>query len=227
MNEKEFFDPRKSWNRIPESIARETDHDKEFVELLNLNEKDIYLDVGCGYGQGTSFIASKCLRATGVDIDEDRIAFAKKTFNKPNIEFIISDIAKMELKEKFTIAGSKDVFEHISREQGREVLKRVYNALEIGGRFVIHTPTIHRKYLSQLSLEPLVMTEELHKELYKVPPGHCTLHSMRSLINDVWDAGFIIQAAWNGTKVEKNYREEIIARQITQWELYIIARKVE
>ena len=63
---------------------------QKLVDIVGLNDKSRLLDIGCGTGKNTSLVAgiSSCF-AIGIDIDEDRINFAKQI--NPQVHWQISD----------------------------------------------------------------------------------------------------------------------------------------
>jgi len=63
------------------------------------------LDVGCGTGVNSVFMAQQGLRVTAVDFIPEALEFARIRANKfgVDVEFVKSDVTKFESKEKFDL----------------------------------------------------------------------------------------------------------------------------
>ena len=55
----------------------------------------------------------------------------------------ITDILEFEPAQKYDAILLCDVLEHFTKEQGRALISRVMDWLEVGGSFIITTPAIH------------------------------------------------------------------------------------
>jgi len=73
------------------------------------------LDLGCGTGLTSHWIAQCGGIVTAVDISPKLIAFARKKSAHKNIKYIISDITELNLRKKFDGIVMVDVFEHIPK----------------------------------------------------------------------------------------------------------------
>jgi len=103
------------------------------------------LDAGCGYGQYSYFVAkrfpeSRILSAEIMDSHVENFRrFVSKTGLK-NISVEKIDLTMLDLKDKFNLAVSVDVMEHI--EEDVRVFENIYGALKEAGVLLIHTPHI-------------------------------------------------------------------------------------
>jgi 2-polyprenyl-3-methyl-5-hydroxy-6-metoxy-1,4-benzoquinol methylase len=79
---------------------------------------------------------------TGVDFDEDSIAYANETFADENIKFIASDIFDLGKIGTFDAVVSMDVIEHIEKSMEDEFMEIICKNLETHGIVVIGTPNI-------------------------------------------------------------------------------------
>ena len=80
------------------------------------------LDLGFGCGFGCSILASvQGVQVTGIDIGEECMEYAASNYSRPNIEYILADIATF-LKDSgpFDYVVSRGVLEHI--ESGLDVV---------------------------------------------------------------------------------------------------------
>lgn len=115
-----------------------------------LQDKNLHkiLDAGSGIGIFTFEIADKYPQSLvwGRDLDKKKILLSKKLmkeFKISNIKFEITDISKMNTKEKFDLIVNIDVLEHIKNY--KKVLKSFYDMLSLGGYLYIHTPQLNQK----------------------------------------------------------------------------------
>jgi len=75
----------------------------KLLRKLNFNAKENILDIGCGDGKITDYLASEITKGkvVGIDKSPNMIAFADKNHAKANLSFQIMDIEKINLKKEF------------------------------------------------------------------------------------------------------------------------------
>lgn len=56
---------------------------------------------------------------------------------------LVADILEIEPERKYDAILLCDVLEHFTKEQGRELIAKAIEWLEVGGSFIITTPAIH------------------------------------------------------------------------------------
>jgi ubiquinone biosynthesis O-methyltransferase len=103
------------------------------------------LDVGCGDGVLSYFLAKKGGDVTGIDISEKAIGFAKeKCKDINNLEFKVASVYKLPFSdETFDYVVSSEVIEHIAEpEKMLRGIKRVWNKK---GKVIITTPIRYTK----------------------------------------------------------------------------------
>lgn len=146
---------------------------KEAENALEIKEGDAIIDVGCGSGLFSHFLANhKGTQVIGVDGNANALEFARRKYLNTNLEFKQGLIDELNLpKNSFDKIVFLEVIEHISLEQGKQVMRTFHDLLKPGGKVVISTP--NRK-----SLWPLIewtfdilkvvpnMGEEQHEHLY-------------------------------------------------------------
>lgn len=103
------------------------------------------LDISCGSGFGTQFVAKKAKhiieQIVGIDIDQETIQYAKGRYHHPKAAFKQYDAVDVQLAQKlgqFDLILSFETIEHIANEQ--QFLKNIYDMLKPGGRLVLSTP---------------------------------------------------------------------------------------
>ncbi len=131
------MDLKSTYNRIAEDWAK--DHDKDtwwkrgtdfFLEMVPKNST--ILDLGCGAGIKTKYIASKGFPVTGIDFSEKMIEIGKKS--APQLTFEVYDVYEIDKYPKtFDAVFAQAVLLHISKDRIMEVLKKIKSRLNKGG----------------------------------------------------------------------------------------------
>lgn len=94
------------------------------------------LDLGCGRGQYTKYIAEQGSNVIGSDIDANSILEAQKKY--PELDLRIEDAAATQYTEDFNIVFSHMVVCNIENEQRlRQLFLNAYNAIKPGGKFFV------------------------------------------------------------------------------------------
>jgi len=121
-------------------------YDNQLEDALKIIEKHDnlkVLEVGCGLGTESLFMALKGADVLGVDIKDDRLATAvkrKKVIEKDlgirlNCKFEKKSILDFDENEKFDIIWIEQAFHHL--EPREEVVKRISSLLNVGGHLII------------------------------------------------------------------------------------------
>lgn len=100
------------------------------------------LDVGTGLGGGAHYIAlNGAKRVLGIDYSKSAIAYAKKNFSLPNLEFMVMNAIERSLPtDSFDIVFAFEVIEHLLPACYTDSLKNIARMLRIGGIFLVSTP---------------------------------------------------------------------------------------
>ncbi len=110
------------------------------------------LDIACGEGYGSNYLAGKAKRVIGIDRDGSVIDNAKNKYIKDNLEFSCQDARSLNYESaRFELICSFQTLEHI--EDRDAFLSELRRLLKEGGTLVISTPNI--KDASPHSLLPL------------------------------------------------------------------------
>jgi ubiquinone/menaquinone biosynthesis C-methylase UbiE len=124
------------------------------VELLNPQPNESILDLACGNGWTTQFIAQHGSKTTGLDLCELHIKSAQSSFGKAgNISFIqgdathLDDVATPNSVDK--IHCLEAAF-HFGSEGRRALLNSAFRVLKPGGTFVLVDITWRTNYPEQI-----------------------------------------------------------------------------
>src|ERR1035437_4513204 len=119
----------------------ETRKDVDFIcDVLELNDGAKVLDLFCGSGRHSLELARRGYSVTGIELNHDYLELGKKLSkaieNAPN--FIQGDIRYVEYGEGYDAAiVMYQSFGYFSDDEDNLVLRKVYNALNIEGKFLI------------------------------------------------------------------------------------------
>ena len=112
--------------------------------LHEFSRNDCVLDVGCGDGRLTYFMAEKVNSIVAVDNQDYPLKFARLIFDRLNVknaEFKVEDITKLNFKdESFDKIACFDVIEHIPKDTAIMGIGELVRVLKKGGRLYLTTP---------------------------------------------------------------------------------------
>jgi ubiquinone/menaquinone biosynthesis C-methylase UbiE len=101
----------------PHHATQAINRAEKLLHFVNVQEKQNFLEVGCGNGAVSKYVAQKYrLNVNGVDIDPEQIQFAQENIDDiPNIHFLVTDATGLPFPDNnFDIVLSFGVTHHIS-----------------------------------------------------------------------------------------------------------------
>ena len=147
--------------------------------LSYLKPKASVLDVGCGAGEKSVYMAKKGFDVTGIDFSEEMIRLTKEQL--PMAKFYIKDIKKpLGLENTFDGIFAFAVLLHISKDEVVRVLKNMIEPLKTNGYF----------FVAVKELRPGKEDEEIVKEnnygyAYERFFSYFTIDELRKYITDI------------------------------------------
>lgn len=109
----------------------------KFAKNYVLNKE--VLDIGCGEGYGSSYLADFAKSVTAIDYDATIIDYAKNKYPKTTLQFYIIDVKKLNsLNEKFKVICAFQFIEHI--QDAHSLLRNISGLLKDDGIFICSTP---------------------------------------------------------------------------------------
>ncbi|MDD5255020.1 MAG: class I SAM-dependent methyltransferase [Candidatus Omnitrophica bacterium] len=123
----------------PLMIAR---HLSAYVFASELVRQREVLDIGCGEGYGSFYLAGHARKACGIDYNDQVISYAQGKYRKDNLSFRVLDVRRLaELGERFSAVCSFQFIEHL--REPAAFLDDVKSLLSAGGIFLCSTCNKH------------------------------------------------------------------------------------
>jgi len=127
----------KSYDKIAQEYTKQHGYDeqlsvpslKKFLAFLPTQAE--VLDIGCGGGQDSKFLADNGCSVLGIDVSKEMIKLAKKF--APKMNFKIADIMKMSSSNKYDGIWCCRVFHHISMNEQDKFLDKIKSLLKKDG----------------------------------------------------------------------------------------------
>ncbi len=117
---------------------------QQFLDAIaqHLPARGTVLDVGCGFGLFTLYLAMKRPHCNfiGLDLSERRVTQAKRAaelLQVTNVQFICANLGEKELPTKFNAACCLDLLHHMTPSAGDSLINRIAASLAPGGHIII------------------------------------------------------------------------------------------
>nr|MDO8080737.1 class I SAM-dependent methyltransferase [Candidatus Freyarchaeota archaeon] len=160
------------------------------LNLLQILEKDVILDAGCGTGRHT-MEASKWHDSKFVAVDRlltelKRLKYvldlmAVKDELKGNVVLIVGDVLQLPFKdEAFTKIICTEVLEHLYKD--REGIKELVRVLKNNEEMAVSVPTPYTEHLFG----------NLSYDYFRTPGGHVRIYNERELLQKLRKGGLKI-----------------------------------
>ncbi len=115
-----------------------------FLEEIEqyLPDKGVILDLGCGFGLFSLFMAARKpnTHVVGLDISAARLEIAREAARKlglSNVTYLQRDLRTWHPDQTIAGAYALDIFHHLPPENGNRLLAELFACIEPGGRFLL------------------------------------------------------------------------------------------
>ena len=97
------------------------------------------LDMGCGIGDYSNYLALNEFEVLGIDISETAIKMAKEKYSSnKNLQFKVYDIFKLkEIKEKYDFVYEISILHNIEPKKRAEYIKNICSVLNKNGKLLV------------------------------------------------------------------------------------------
>ncbi len=112
--------------------------EQKFVDmtLQGLTPGARVLDFGCGTGAPIAqYLVQRGFRVVGIDGSEKMLEIARRVV--PEATLICGDMLELEIDGQFSAVIAWDSIFHLERTQHQAIFRKLYNALESGGRLLL------------------------------------------------------------------------------------------
>lgn len=138
MNNKE--ETKLAHNAIAEKyfeLYKDDTTDLEYFDKFLSDCGDKILDLGCGMGHYSNYMAQKGFKVTGVDFSSKMIEIAKANFK--NIDFIVEDICNIQVlkNKKFDGLVIAYVLQHLSKQEVLNLFKNLNQYLKPDAKILL------------------------------------------------------------------------------------------
>lgn len=139
INEKNSDETFDTYNNIAKKYEEEYGNDLSDTPYIDsfLEETDgkKILDIGCGTGTLSEYIANKGFNVDAIDFSEEMLKIARSKIK--NVNFIQMDMRNVNIDEKYNgIMLAYSLF-HISKKEVKEVIPKYYDLLKENGTMLI------------------------------------------------------------------------------------------
>jgi len=162
---KEFYDSTyyEKLNRpslIGNNAFRERQRLQTIERLCRPGPADDVLELGCGSGHYTRWLARRVRKMVGVDFSEAAIEKARSLGMEDNMQYAVADICSLSLfgNHSFDKIIAIDVLEHLSDEHLAGALSEVERLLKAHGVFIFFTPS-RSHWIERLKHKNLILRQ--------------------------------------------------------------------
>lgn len=97
------------------------------------------LDIGCGVGYGCAALAEVARHVIGGDVAEETLAYARRRYKRPNVEFVRLDATALPFDDStFDTVVSFETIEHLDHPEA--LVRGAARVLRPNGAFLVSTP---------------------------------------------------------------------------------------
>lgn len=116
---------------------------EELIQKQRLDDKSKILDLGCGDGKVSNFLAQKVPngKVVAIDVDPQVLDFARKSYPRRQIEWTLLDASKLPFLNEFDWVTSFTALHLV--ENIKEAFNGIFKSLKPGGRVLIQFPLGH------------------------------------------------------------------------------------
>ncbi|MCX6622775.1 MAG: methyltransferase domain-containing protein [Acidobacteria bacterium] len=115
------------------------EHLARYAFAARLSSWKRVLDIACGTGYGTAYLAPETRSIIGLDISPDAIHYASEHYQQPNLRYLTASGTALPFSDhSFDLVVAYEVIEHLT--DWRALLSEARRVLAPGGQLILSTP---------------------------------------------------------------------------------------
>lgn len=130
-----------NYDRKMRTIRNIAEEAETMIKLIDLQQKDSVLEIGCGTGEFSIELSKYCEKVLALDISQGMVEFARekaRSRDRDNIEFTNAGFLTFEpVDKKFDSVVSQLVLHHLPDFWKLIALRNVNSMLKAGGKFYL------------------------------------------------------------------------------------------
>ena len=173
------------------------------------------IDVGCGEGFYSIYLASKGFDVTGIDISEKAINYAKKNAKKEgfDIKFKVMDLNDLsEIKEKFDLVLEWAILHCMPFEKRKKYIESISKILNKGGKYLSTCFNVQDTKFGKISERIRIVPENARALM-----GEKMYFSSLNEIKQLFESHFRI--------IESKVFDKIDARNTNTWNYFFMEKR--
>ncbi len=162
----------KSTDTVEDATIHKMD---SFIDKLGMNDKDDILEIGCGWGLMSKYMAtkSKCKSYTGLTISSAQYEYCSQNSKTNNLDFVECDYRDYIKPETYSKIISIEMMEHVGKDNYLLYLQNMSKNLKQGGKILIQCT---------------ISTFEKH--------NHGSYGQTQFILNEIYPGGQIPKISW-------------------------------
>ncbi len=169
---------------------------ERLLELYDVSKGGRFLELGCGAGNMTLFMANKGFEADGVDTAPEAVAWARERMEglKANADFRIDNIVNLASYSDsfFDFVFDGDCLHCIIGSDRKTCLVNVFRVLKQGGLFYVQGNCMDETLKESLNISPDVYFDPQNQCLMRNGIPYYYLSREGELLGEIREAGFEI-----------------------------------
>jgi|688.fasta_scaffold63508_1 2-polyprenyl-3-methyl-5-hydroxy-6-metoxy-1,4-benzoquinol methylase len=124
------------------------------------------IDIGCGSGVVSNYLAENCHKVLGVDLSETAIKFARQQYKRENLAFENIAILDLPKQGEFDLLFCSEVLEHLEKADVASALRIFYEIANPNAKLFITVPNawslwpMIERFLDTFKLVPKLKNEQ-------------------------------------------------------------------
>jgi SAM-dependent methyltransferase len=178
------------WNMYGKDVPWNVEEvDENLYEFVDKKKFDKILEIGCGAGSNTDFLADRCDSIISIDISSKAIDIAKELVDKKNVSFECVDFLNFSHNDKFDLIfdrGCLHGFERITDR--RKFVKKISNLLSNRGEWVSLIGSaenvMDNEGPPQWKIMDIVKAVDKHLQIKEIK--QCSLKNRNGILSPAW-----------------------------------------